>query len=65
MGYYAHCTGMIGPNHPKTNIVVPVVLRMIVVPEGATQIIRFVVPGTAAHRAGGSFVGSFPLLSNK
>ena len=42
-----------GPNHPKTNIAEPVVHRMIDVPEGATQIIRIVEPGTAAHRAGG------------
>jgi len=51
--------GMIGTNKPKPDIVVPVV-RMIVVPGRATEIIGIVVPRTAAQGAGRSIIGSFP-----
>jgi hypothetical protein len=51
---------MIRANNSKTNVVV-VPVRIVVVPGRATQIIRFVVPRTAAQRTGESLTGSFPL----
>lgn len=43
MGFTSNETGMIGTNNSKTDIVVPVV-RIVVVPDRATQILRFIVP---------------------
>jgi hypothetical protein len=50
---------MIGANNPKTDIVVPVV-RIVVVPGRAAQIIISVVPRAAAQGSDGSVEGSFP-----
>jgi hypothetical protein len=50
---------MIGANHTKTDVVVPVV-RIVVVPGRATQILSIVVPGAAAQRTDASMPGSFP-----
>ena len=52
-------TGMIGANNSKTNVVVVPVVRIVVVPGRTTQILRFVVPRTAAQSFGGSAISPF------
>ncbi len=50
---------MIGANNSKTNVVVPV-LRIVVVPGRAEQIISIVVPRAAAQSNDGSATDPFP-----
>jgi hypothetical protein len=56
----ARKTGMIGAHNSKTNVVVVVpVGRIVVVPGRTTQILRFVVPRTAAQSFGRSAISHF------
>jgi hypothetical protein len=50
---------MIGADNTKTDVVIPVV-RIVVVPGGATQIISIVVPRATAQRTVSSITDALP-----